>query len=253
MNRMLLLTLFCILSFVSSLRANTINALSCSQTAVQAATLLATVTDIVNIPAGNCTWNSPVTISKGMVLQGAGQDLTVISASGTDLLKINGDGTAFRLTGMAFTGNNSFVAIQIDGRFSGLRIDHVKFTNLTRRAVAIGYNNTITNNPAIYGLLDHITYVNNACHPFGLHYGRELDSWNQPDNWGTNQAFYVEDSTFTWNVATTVLSECTVWDQEHGARAVFRHNTMTNGTMYGHDTGSTQQSRGNRIKEVYSN
>ncbi|HXN24750.1 MAG TPA: hypothetical protein VOA41_18605 [Candidatus Dormibacteraeota bacterium] len=253
MIRVLILAFFCLLSSASSIRATTIPAANCLQPVVQAAVLLAVVADTVTIPAGNCTWSTPVTVSKGVTLQGAGQDVTVINASGTDFLLISGNGGAFRLTGMGFTGNITNGAIQADGRFSSFRMDHLKFTNLTGRSVIIGYNNTPTANPAIFGLIDHITYTNNACFPFGLHHGKDVEAWTGNDNWGTNQAVYIEDSTFTWNVSAAQLGECTLWDQEHGGRAVIRHNTIKNGTIQGHDTGSTQQSRGLRIKEMYSN
>ncbi len=229
-----------------------ITASNCTAVAVQAAIDVAVSGNTVVIPAGTCTWTSSISISKGITLQGAGQDTTVITASNTDLITVTGNGTAFRMTGIGFNGSNLFGAIMIDGSFSTFRMDHLKFTNLTNRAVIIGYNNSATAIPPVYGLLDNITYVGSACNPFVLHYGKDVDAWTQNDNWGSNQAMYLEDSTFTWNVASSNAG-CDVWDQEHGARAVIRHNTITNGGIWGHDTGSTQQSRGLRIKELYSN
>src|SRR5271166_329182 len=53
-------------------RAATINAASCSQTDVQNAINSANSGDTVNIPAGNCTWSSAMTLSKFVKLHGAG-------------------------------------------------------------------------------------------------------------------------------------------------------------------------------------
>ena len=75
-NFALLLSLFPVVDA----SAATIQASSCSRDAVQSAINSARDGDIVVIPAGNCTWNSTVSISdKSITLQGAGVDRTVIT------------------------------------------------------------------------------------------------------------------------------------------------------------------------------
>ena len=235
--------------------ATTITAASCSRQDVQTAVNAANENggDTVAIPAGSCTWTSSVSITKPLTLQGAGQTSTVISASGTDLITLNPSvAGAVRVTTLGFTGTNSFGAIQFDGVYSSLRMDHVTFTNLSQRAVIIGYNTWSNPGAApIYGLFDHITYSNTSSVPFVLHYGVD-DSWLAADDYGSPNAFYVEDSTFTFP-ATSNSVNSDVWDAEHGGRYVIRHNTVTNGVVMGHDTGSTPQARGQRKYEIYSN
>ena len=252
MMRAPFLILFFVLSSASSLRAATVSALNCSSAAVLTAVSLAADGDTVTIPPGNCTWTSSVTVSKSITLQGAGQDATVISASGTDFLLINGNGAAFRLTAIGFTGNNPIAGIQIDGRFSSFRMDHVKFTNLNAIAISVGLNTWYQNLPAIYPLLDHITFTNNACRQFIRQYGSS-SSWTAPDIWGTASALYLEDSTVTYTAAIPQNADCDALDMESGARAVVRHNTFTNAALLPHDTGSTGQMRGMRIREIYAN
>jgi hypothetical protein len=50
------------------------------------------------------------------------------------------------------------------------------------------------------------------------------NSWNMPDGYGTDNAIYVEDSTFTW----TGGAVGDVLDGECGARFVIRNNHITN-------------------------
>lgn len=239
----------CILAAASaSAHAATISATSCSQPDVAAAVASAARGDTVTIPSGSCTWTSPVVISKGMILQGAGQDFTVITASNSNFFLINGDGTAFRLTSMGFTGSGG---IFIDGRFSSFRMDHVKFINVSGEAVTVGFYTWPKGLPAIYPLLDHITYTSNVCVPFMKQFG-SASSWTAPDSWGTVSALYLEDSTITYNVAA-LDSNCDALDMEQGAQAVIRHNTFTNAMLLPHDTGSTPQARGMRIREIYAN
>ena len=75
-NFALLLSLFPVVDATAA----TIQASNCSRDAVLSAVNSARDGDIVVIPAGNCTWNSTVSISdKSITLQGAGIDRTVIT------------------------------------------------------------------------------------------------------------------------------------------------------------------------------
>jgi hypothetical protein len=135
-----------------------------------------------------------------------------------------------------------------------LRLDHLQFTNIDSRALVVGYNTWATTNGPIYGLIDHIQYNSTTCpEGFALVYGNDLDAWRGDDRWGTANALYIEDSVFNWNITTNMGRLCTIADGEHGARIVVRYNIINNAMELGHDTGGTQQSRGQRIREVYSN
>jgi len=252
--KVLSLTLFCILDPVSSIRATTINALSCSRADVLAALSIANNNDTVIVPAGNCTWTASASITHGITLQGAGQGVSTITLNNADWLILSPSGGVMRISGFTVTGTNGgTAAIQVDGSYTSFRMDHMTFTNVqASRVILFGYQNWPGSNPAIYGLIDHITLTATSCGSggFGLYYGKD-DSWLNPDDYGSVNSLYIEDSTFTFNVSST--AGCVIMDQEHGARVVIRHNTITNGTVLGHDTGSTQQSRGRRKFENYAN
>src|SRR6266403_1351347 len=72
----LLASVACMLS--SRLEAATINAKSVSFTDVASAITLAKEGDLVVVPAGTASWTSTLTITKGITLQGAGNNTTVI-------------------------------------------------------------------------------------------------------------------------------------------------------------------------------
>src|SRR5262245_10203780 len=59
-------------------RAATIQAQGCNSSQVAAAINSAADGDTVVVPAGTCTWTSPLTIGKSITLQGAGADATII-------------------------------------------------------------------------------------------------------------------------------------------------------------------------------
>jgi hypothetical protein len=61
--------------------AATINAASCSFAHVSAAVNAATAGDTIIIPAGSCTWTNNLTITKGVILLGAGADKRIITGS----------------------------------------------------------------------------------------------------------------------------------------------------------------------------
>ena len=71
-----LLILLC--SFAKIVDAATVNAASCSRTAVESAVVASTYGDTVIVPAGSCTWASTLTVTRAITLQGAGIDSTTI-------------------------------------------------------------------------------------------------------------------------------------------------------------------------------
>ncbi len=245
----------------SCVSSNVITALSCSSTDVQNAINNATSGATVQIPAGNCTWTSPgdyqarITINKGIIIRGNGQDSTVITADNARLIKVNGVGGDFRLTGIGFKGSLGSAGqalIWIDGTFGSMRVDHCKFTDITGgRVFMVGYYTPYSTNPAVKGLFDHITHLNTVeCGRFMLYYGKD-NSWLSSDDFGSDNAIYVEDSEFSSSDSCGILAN--VLDGEHGARFVVRNNKITNTGIRWHDAGSTPQARGTRIFEIYNN
>ncbi len=86
-----------------SVQAAIINAATCSQTDVQAAVNSAANGDVVQVPAGTCTWNTAVVIpdNKKITLQGAGKTLTVITMSSNGWAFMLGE-SGSRITGFGF-------------------------------------------------------------------------------------------------------------------------------------------------------
>ena len=224
-----------------------INSASCSQAAVQSAIDAAQNGDTVVIPAGSCTWNSQVSISKGITIQGGGENATVLDGNTDVYFKVNGTGGHFRLTGIGFHGGASWAFITLDGTFTSLRVDHSRFSDIPgSRGIVVGYYSQDL--PAIKGVFDHLTATSSSWKIFLAHYGTN-SQWLAPDEFGTDNALYVEDGTFTGTAGATI----DVIDGECGARFVVRHNRITNGLISYHDTGSTPQCRSTRAVEIYDN
>lgn len=204
--------------------------------------------------SGNFT--GTLEITKGITIRGRGQVkngsnvsyLTTFTVSGAQIFNISVPNNAvFRLTGIEFTGNPGEPLMDLNGHFQSFRVDHCGFTNVSNRIFRVGYN-TRTGG-AIQGLIDNNTYTNTSSNQFLLYYGNDT-SWNDPEDYGTEKAIYIEDNILYWNVAGVNNTPC---DGEHGARFVIRKNTLTNAQFQWHDTGSTQEARSTRHFEIYDN
>jgi len=137
------------------------------------------------------------------------------------------------------------------GALEGVRLDHLRFTNIENHAVYIGLWDTITESPKV--LFDHITYTSNLTTGFSrfIKIMGNNKTWRLPDNYGTDQFVFIEDSSFTWTGAANTNSGVT--DTEHGVQMVVRYNTISGGGVQSHDTGSTPAAKGQRLTEIYQN
>jgi hypothetical protein len=234
----------------------TINANSCSPSDVSNAIARAGTGDTVFVPSGSCSWTSGITFSKAITIRGAGE-ATAITASGDSLFTINASGSGnYRISNMKFLGKSSSgTDVNINGVWSSMRIDNIKWNTGSTRGITIGYSHAWdivfsgASIPHQKVLIDNINYsVTAGGTPFILIYGRNQLAWQEDDGFGTDNFVFIEDSTFNW--ATMVGY---VIDTEFSGRFVFRHNNVFNGGVYMHDLGSTPRSRGNRAAEVYEN
>src|SRR5574337_136844 len=184
-----------------------INAQSCSQHDVQKAIDSASRGDTVNVPSGSCTWSTKTVVTKQITLQGAGIDSTTINCG--DLkecidMNVSADALSplWRITGFTFTGGHAGNGIiNIRGTGMNWRIDHNKFYNWqTFRAVdQLGGG---------YGVVDHNTFykdtVAGAGSGVGVHVSESSNndkgfaSWQRPYVWGTADAVFIEDNSFTF-------------------------------------------------------
>lgn len=226
-------TYICFLGFMvmfpARSSAKTYTAVSCSRTDVGAAVSAASIGDTVTVPAGNCTWSSPLSITKGIILQGAGAGSTNITADvGGNYLIIYqptdlAANAAFRLTGFSFNLQNANAGWNINITAptpqTKIRIDHNTWTNCV-------YAHPFLNEGPIYGLIDHNIF---SGAPHLDNYGLKRYEGNGGQyEWGHYSRFvfgaannlYYENNTF--NTADIILSGGL------GGRYVFRYNTVNN-------------------------
>lgn len=240
----------------------TINAASCSLANVNTAITSATQGDTVQIPTGTCEWAAPVTLNKGITIRGNGTSSTTITSTGSGFFTINGSGSNYRITNMAFRGSSSDgTDIEINGYWTSMRIDNINWQTSSSRGIWLGRNITGDiiqgqNRPHEKALIDNIYYAPAASgggRPFLLLYGRQHKAWEEADGFGTDNFVFIEDSTFVYTYSSS--DPYYIVDTEYGGRYVARYNTITNARTSMHDLGggTYRPSRGNRAAEVYSN
>ncbi|OGL43433.1 MAG: hypothetical protein A2W05_00375 [Candidatus Schekmanbacteria bacterium RBG_16_38_10] len=254
---------FC--SFIVEIYADTHTATSCSLSNVTAAYNAASVGDVVAMPAGNCSWSTGLTITKGIALQGAGVDATTIINTGTrSLIDISvSSNVTVRITGIYFdnvSNNDSRNAINVNGKTDGsfgltkLRIHNNTFNKGARAVHVKGW---------VYGLLDNNTFINSDV-AVGIT-GDNNYSWSRPIIAGTADALFIEDNTFIIDNNADREPNEQIYHQE-GGRTVVRYNTF-DGTSYtagnslffdshgnqNYYVGTNADFRGQPILEIYGN
>jgi hypothetical protein len=246
--------------------AGTINAVSCSQTHVQAAVDSARDGDVVNIPAGSCTWATHVGFdTKDIVIRGAGIGQTVITRDGGDNGYIfwigisNSSKGSFRITNMTLAGNVITSIIYItSGSVTAVpagrwRVDNIYFNFPT------GQRSGVHSAGVNYGVVDHNTFnwrdgvairqangLNTECYGGSPLNGDFQNS--QPLDLGTDKFMFVEDNSFISNDGRPVIA----YDASAGGgRVVFRNNTVTGGFFYNHWTRGCELAA--QVMEIYNN
>lgn len=221
---------------------NGVNAAGCTQPEVQAAIDSATDGDTVNVPAGDCTWTAPITITgKSIVIIGAGMGVTNITDdTGTDwgepLIWIDCEGRPVRISGFSFndTGTSDpFGIVMVWGNDITFRFDRLEFQDLRNRAFYISGTRT-------YGVIDRCTFIKTSDHTFQGVWLEEKDgdeSWTRGMSWGTGRAVVIEDSTFDFEFPNDAATDC-----EDGGRYVFRYNQVRNGQAGNHGLDSVLRS-----------
>jgi hypothetical protein len=199
---------------------NIINALSCSQTDVQAAINLSVSGDTVVVPAGSCTWSSTLAITKAIIIKGAGVGNTIINkyTSGSIFsytIPNPRDYSLFRLSGFEFNLHNASSGFYIQNTASEhearIRIDHNRF-------IDIGSFYSINTLGQVYGVIDNNYFEG---YTFQLPYGSNSNSWANIDyTYGSDEALYIENN----NIVLSKYDGVT----QAGLGAVFveRYNTI---------------------------
>ncbi len=225
----------------------TVVAKSCSQFDVQNAVNSASPGDTVMVPAGTCTYTSPViyvpsvNITKPLTLEGAGIGNTIINAQiggqafETAILLSSGD----RLTGFTITGTQgaSTGIVQVNGQ--NFRIDH-DYIDVT------GSSPGISTSGQSSGVIDHDTFING--NPDLSITGAGASAWNFPDVFGTGNTIIIENDTFNH----TVINDGAV-DAYNGANWVFRYNKVIGEVTIGNHGLDSGGQPSPRDFEVYNN
>ena len=245
MRRALILVLCLVCARTAS--GATVNAVTCAQADVTSAIGSATSGDTVSVPAGNCTWQTSVTLTKAVVIQGAGAGVTNITlASGVKLDLSTFASTS--VTGIAFTSSTKTTSEEwILARGQDFRIHHNTFTNTqagTNNACILSKGGTGIPHPV--GLVDHNTFVNCRVYIQGdISNAFGNAEWAEDTDWGASRQVYIEDNTFTFNLTQ---GNCT--DSQYGGRYVARFNTVTGCPFEIH---GAINGRASRATEVYDN
>lgn len=239
--------------FSPTTTAETVVAAGCDQAAVQKTISKAADGDVVEVPAGDCSWDS-FEITKGIHLRGAGSDATSIVITGPITLSKSAR-HSLELSGFTFTMDREAAGrmFYVDGPWDAepplihdnvFDISDPRYTD--HNAGILGYE---TNGGIIYrnvfrGNLDdsgiqHKLNEDNA----------EGESWAVADTMGIRDTdgkrnLYVED-----NVFEGMANQATDFDD--GARVVFRRNTLRSSSFNTH--GLATAPVGVRHYEIYGN
>jgi hypothetical protein len=255
------------LAFASHAGAATIPAANCSADAVQAAINSANNGDTVTIPAGTCTWTKMVTIpdTKGITLQGAGIDSTILANGLSGLVRmfdiyVKGGNALTRVTGLTldarFTSGTSLgEQLQVMGLgVDRFRLDHLKIKNIRFRGILV----VAANGGELSGLIDSNVFecpMDYSCHGVDI-----IGSWpgggttfevnapfSRPFELGSNKAIYIENNFFDFAYPNDGAI-----DGFGGIQIVFRYNNVKNAMVGWHGADSAAY-RGPHWFEVYGN
>lgn len=225
----------------SSVDAATINAESPSYAHVSDAIAAAQANDTVVVPAGSATWTSPLTITKGIVLQGAGLSSTTITSNisgGTYQYLINYEPATpsandpFEVTGFTFDGATMSGILRLWNSSNSVAVTNVKIHGNK-------FQNAITRAISFRGMEFGVVYSNQFLDNEIAIYagGSEMTGWNYSLTQGGANYPYIEDNTFTQTIARGGF----IVESGQGGRLVFRYNTVID---YGGNSGEVWDAHG---------
>jgi hypothetical protein len=231
--------------------ASTISAASCSQADVQAAINKASDGDLVSVPAGACTWATPLSFCKAITLAGAGSSLTTVTANigtgfGKDAIFINGcqNKSLIRITGFTFqnmsSDNFGLIYFYLSAGTT-VRIDHNTFAANGQPGRAITVSGS-------FGVVDNNPFTDMGLLAEGTQSGDKNQgdsSWTQAMSLGKVNALYVENNVMNYPTTPVDL------DCDDGGRIVYRFNTVSGNGIGNHGFDSVP--RGCMELDAYNN
>ena len=217
--------------------------------------------DTVYVPSGTAIWPSALSISKGVILKGAGIGKTLIKNGNSNYIIIikpttPAENPYMEVAGFTFDGNGTsgggilyIECLDLIYDFNSFRVHHNKFQNVNTGGAVITSGDT-------YGLIDYNQFaVNNVTvtnsYDMAI-YGNENVSWDKhpvKGSLGSADYLYVENNTSTTNKYMIVASG-------RGARWVYRYNSIdasNMGNMSLWDIHGDTHNRGCIAVEIYEN
>ena len=247
--------------------------------------------DVINIPAGTCTWSTGIIVPSGIgiTIQGYGTPNSTPAAFGASascstgtVLNLTGANPAFlatvnygnstmRFSCMALNySSGANTALLVRGRCTSsgcpnLRVDNTSYSGwANHRAAGIAYGISAVDD--MFGVYDHntvvgpgtgITFVelNHATY-LGVGYNGD-NSWAQSEAYGSNHFMFFENNVLD-SIGAFTDDEANAEDLAHegGTREVIRYNQYNNmgGIAMGwHGTESNGRPRSGRVFEFYGN
>ncbi|NLW50240.1 MAG: hypothetical protein GXY85_05270 [Candidatus Brocadiaceae bacterium] len=224
--RVVLAVLFAVSALTGMSYAETHTAASPAYADVKAAIDAAGPGDTVVVPAGTATWDACLSITKGVVLRGAGVGETVITGNVDDRLggvirywpaapDLN---EPFRITGFTLDGGGKSNVVYLANRtahaIDKVRIDHNKLVNPGGPGRVVYVSGTV------HGVIDN--NVIDGGTSAGV-YGANETSWaNLPLEFGTAASLYFEDNVITGPTFGVSSGQ--------GGRYVMRYNAFSGAT-----------------------
>lgn len=215
-----------------AIAGTTYNAADCEYATVSPLVASADDGDTVTVPAGSCTWDSSLSITKAITLQGGVGGTTAITSAYTsvgytglfDYVPATPDsGHRFRLTGFTFNNGGKcyfFRAYQTTSTPETIRVDNniITVSGSYRAFYIIG---------SFYGVIDGNTVTGTSGASIAKAEGNDgvvvanRKQWGiLPRNYGTAENLYYEDNVFSLDTGIMVSSGT-------GGRYLFRYNTLT--------------------------
>lgn len=247
------------------LEAAIISTPTCSSTDLQTAVNNAQSGDTIQVPAGTCTWKSPVLVEdKSVRIVGAGIDQSNITV---DIPNVSPVQVTPRLTDTFFMSGFTW-RLQSAGSGSGFITIGIRYANgyppvafrISQMKMygdpmdGVSYGGRFITANGVYGVVDHVTMIDQTARGAGNismspdSSASATNNYHIPITLGDQNALYIEDCDFQFVVANQGNGAV---DHYTGARYVFRHNTVRNNNVGNH--GWDSQHRGTRSFEIYQN
>ena len=188
--------------------------------------------DIINIPAGSCTWTTPITppagigitiIGTGTPNSGAGttgasssclQTIITDNSTSSNLIQLRPGLSASlsRISCMDIRTDNAaviYAPFTAAGTCDSSGCPNVRIDNITYDSSLSGINGTEDSGSCnvvdnVFGVVDHNSSSVRGCEFLSFNHSAWKgvgaygdNSWASPDSFGTNQAIYLENNSFT--------------------------------------------------------